>query len=269
MITKSEINKSETPQLYWKKLGHIYAPPGISDWAKTHAFLPTPYLLNDSTIRVYCAFLDDQKIGRIGYVDVDAEKPTIIKEISNKPLLDVGSPGMFDEHGVSPTCIVKNGNELRLYYQGWQRLQTLPYLLFTGLAISQDNGQSFTKYSNIPVLDRSTNENFQRSCAYILKDENDWKMWYLCGKYWFDAENGKLPWYEIRYLESNNGIDWGNTGHTCLSPIGDDEFGFGRPCITTNNSNYTMWSSVRTKNLAIDLSAHNQKMVKTGNAKII
>ncbi len=254
MITKS--------QMSWKKLGQVYVPSGTLNWAKTHAFLPTPYLLNENTIRVYCAFLDAQKIGRLGYVDLDAHNPTKITEISTKPLLDIGSPGMFDEHGVSPTCVVKNGDEIRLYYQGWQRLQTIPYLLFTGLAISLDNGHSFKRYSNVPILERSTHETFQRSCGYVLREKDCWKMWYLCGRHWIETKTGKLPWYEIRYLESPDGINWGEQGITCLSPSGTDEFGFGRPYITSDNSAYTLWSSVRSKNLGyrfICAQSHNGK----------
>ena len=211
--------------------------------------MPTPILLNQSTIRVYCAFLDAEKIGRLGYVDVDAECPTIVKMVSPNPILDIGAPGMFDEHGVTPTCIVRNGNELRLYYQGWQRLQTIPYLLFIGLAISNDGGQSFQRYSEVPILNRSADETFQRSCGYVIKDKNCWKIWYLCGTHWIDTENGKLPWYEIRYLESTDGINWGGTGLTCISPAESDEFGFGRPYVTVNESGYQLWSSVRRKSI--------------------
>jgi hypothetical protein len=231
----------------WQKLGQVYVPNGEYSWAKTHAFLPTPYLLDERTIRIYCSFLDEQKIGRIGYVDLDRENPTVIKGVSAQPVLDIGQPGMFDEHGVNPVSIVQGKDQMRLYYQGWQRAKNVPYLLFTGMAISSDGGQTFKRYAQVPVLDRTTEEPFLRSCGMVIKDKNCWKIWYLCGKDWIETNTGIRPWYEIRHLQSTDGINWGEHGHTCLSPVGDDEFGFGRPYVTFNGSTYTLWSSLRRK----------------------
>ena len=58
----------------WRKLGRIYCAEGSSRWARSHAFLPTPMLLTDR-IRVYVAFLDEEKVGRVGYVELATEDP--------------------------------------------------------------------------------------------------------------------------------------------------------------------------------------------------
>lgn len=43
------------------------------------------------------------------------------------------------------SSIIKNEDELWMYYVGWSRLQSVPYNWAIGLAISIDNGQTFTK----------------------------------------------------------------------------------------------------------------------------
>ena len=34
-----------------------------------------------------------------------------LKNVNSKPILELGKPGTFDEHGIMPSCIVKNGDE--------------------------------------------------------------------------------------------------------------------------------------------------------------
>ena len=46
----------------WDKLGKIYCPDGSMWWAKTHAYQPTPILLEDR-IRLYIACYDYNKTG--------------------------------------------------------------------------------------------------------------------------------------------------------------------------------------------------------------
>ncbi len=121
----------------WEKKGLIYCPDGKYSWAKKYAFPPTPYFLKDDVIRVYVAFCDESTVGRIGYVDVSAENPSHVVEVSEKPVLDIGLPGMFDDNGVIPTTVIKVGNKLYLYYVGFQLSFKVRYFMFEGLSISK------------------------------------------------------------------------------------------------------------------------------------
>ena len=58
---------------------------------RSHAFVPTPFVLDADRIRVYVAFLDAERIGRVGWVDVLAEDPTTVAGISKVPALGLGS----------------------------------------------------------------------------------------------------------------------------------------------------------------------------------
>jgi hypothetical protein len=230
----------------WKKLGWVYAAHGEQPWAQTHAFLPTPLLRQDGRIRVYVAFLDEEKMGRVGYVDVAEDDPRRVLEVSRRPLLDVGRPGCFDEHGVNPLCLVRGEDALYLYYVGWQRSPTVRYFLFTGLAVSRDGGESFERYSPVPILDRSRHELFVRTGCHVLREGNCWKMWYLGGDCWVESRGKLTPSYSLRNLESADGIHWGAEGAVCLEPRAPEEIGFGRPFLRRTAKGYQMWYSIRT-----------------------
>src|SRR4051812_8096038 len=96
----------------WRKQGRVYVPSGGDEWAQHYAFPPTPLLREDGVLRLYMAFCDADTVGRIGYVDVRAEDPGEIVAVSERPVLDIGDPGMFDENGVLPTCVVPVGDRL-------------------------------------------------------------------------------------------------------------------------------------------------------------
>jgi hypothetical protein len=231
----------------WRKLGHVYSATGDVAWARSHAYLPTPLLLDRNRIRVYTAFLDAESVGRVGYVDVAADDPRRVLDVSREPLLDVGRPGAFDENGVNPLSIVRKDGVLYLYYIGWQRGLSVRYYLFTGLATSRDNGSTFRRVSEAPVLDRSNGELFVRSGTFAMCDEGTWRMWYAAANRWIEVQGKPTPTYDLRSLESSDPARWGAAGEVCLEPIAPDEFGFGRPFVRRTAGGYQMWLSVRTR----------------------
>jgi len=70
----------------WAKKGLIYVADGRFSWAKSHAMIPTPDIINDDTLRIYVTFCDEQGIGRVGYVEVDAYNPAHIVALSSEPV---------------------------------------------------------------------------------------------------------------------------------------------------------------------------------------
>jgi hypothetical protein len=235
--------------IHWRKLGLVYAARGERAWQQTHAYCPTTIQLDDERIRVFCAFLDAERIGRAGWVDVDARDPRRVLDVSAEPALDIGQPGTFDDNGITPLsiCAMPDGT-LRLYYAGWQLGVRRRYFLFTGLAESRDGGMRFERVSGTPVLERSGDELFIRSSAHVRPGRNGWRMWYGAGSEWVDGPDGiSRPRYEMRYLESSDGIRWGAVGQRCLSPANDDEHGFTRPTMLEEpDGRLRMWYSLRT-----------------------
>ncbi len=232
--------------MQWEKLGLVYEASGDRPWAQSHAFLPTPVVRDERTIRVYAAFLDRDKVGRVGYVEVDARDPRKVLTVSQRPVLDVGEPGTFDDNGVNPVCLVPHQGRLFLYYVGWQLGVRVRYYLFVGLAVSEDGGETFRRVSRTPVLDRSDGERFVRTAAHVRVENGTWKMWYIGGSDWVEANGKSVPSYTLRYLESADGRTWGPSGRACLHFASPDEYGFGRPFVVRDGGRYRMWYSIRT-----------------------
>lgn len=231
----------------WIKKGLIYCPDGSCSWARSHAMVPTPYFAGDDVLRLYVGFRDKNGISRIGFVELDANNPSKVLKVSENPLLDVGAPGTFDDNGVIPSSVVNFNGKLYLYYFSFQLGVKVRYFMFSGLAISEDGGNTFARYSRVPVLDRSNRELFFRSGPFVLLDNGLWKMWYVAGSEWIDI-NGKIsPSYSIKHLESEDGINWGKEGRSCIAPAHDDEYGVGRPFVIKDSGLYKMFYSIRSK----------------------
>jgi hypothetical protein len=226
----------------WRKLGHVYCASGESPWARSHAYSPTPVLLDSGRrVRVLCAFLDSDRIGRCGWVDINPAQPSEPLSVSERPVLDVGQPGAFDEHGVTPLSAARLADgRLRLYYAGWQRGVGVRYSLFTGVAESWDDGESFTRASEAPVLDRSDGELHIRTGGLVLPDGDGWQMWYAGGTGWLGSGADARPRYSLRHVRSPDGLDWPRAGTVCLEPR-EDELGFGRPGILRRDGTLCMW----------------------------
>lgn len=230
----------------WSKKGRIYVPDGRLWWARKYAFPPTPVLRGDR-LRFYLSFCDENTVGRVGYVEVDAEDPARVLHVSERPVLDIGAAGCFDENGVLPTCIVPVEDQLYMYYVGYQLGYRVRYFQFEGLAISTDGGESFQRRLQTPVIDRSDRELVNRTSSFVMRENGAFKMWYVGGSDWQDVHGKLLPVYNLRYLESHDGVHWGPEGVVCLDFRSDDEHAFGRPWVIRRPDRYAMFYSVRTR----------------------
>lgn len=231
--------------MHWEKKGLIYAPTGELSWAQQYAFPPTPYRLDDHTIRLYLASCDNQMVGRVGYVDVNADDPSQVISVAKTPVLDIGEPGDFDENGVLPTCVVPVGDALFMYYVGYQIGQKVRYYQFCGLAISTDGGRSFERHQRVPILDRSDLERHHRTSAFVLHDSGVFRMWYTAGSTWTLSQGKSCPIYNLHYLESADGIHWPSSGPVCLDFNHADEHALGRPWVMRDEDRYRLWYSRR------------------------
>jgi predicted GH43/DUF377 family glycosyl hydrolase len=239
--------------LRWRKMGLIYAPDGSQAWAKSHAMLPTPLDMGDGRLRIYVAFVDENTVGRIGYVDVDARDPSRVLEVSEAPVLDIGEPGAFDDNGVVPASVIWHGDEIWLYYVGFQLGVRVRYFMFSGLAISRDGGKTFERRQRIPVLDRRENETLVRTAPFVMRQGERWRVWYTGGDRYIDVDGKLLPTYTLRYLESEDGVNWPGPSREIMPLCNGDEFGFGRPYILCDDDGYRMWYSIRTRSVGYRL----------------
>lgn len=224
----------------WKKLGHIFRQNGDVEWRETSALTPTPILLDESTIRVYAGFRDSSGISRIGYVDLDASDPSIVKKISDKPVLDRGRDGCFDDNGVILGDVIRHEKALRMYYVGFQIVKRAKFLAFTGVAESVDNGETFVRLSEAPVLDRANGATTIRAIHTALFECGVWKIWYAAGDDWQVINSTPYPKYNIWYIESKDGLVFSQSSILCVDVEGD-EYRIGRPSVYKKNNLYYMF----------------------------
>lgn len=229
----------------WTKKGLIYSPDARMSWATNSALTPTPIILKDYVIRVYAGFRDDFGISRIGYVDLDARDPSRVLHVAKKPVLDVGMPGTFDDNGVIMGDLIEYDSKLYMYYVGFQLVNQAKFLAFTGLAVSDDGGEVFTRVSKSPVMDRSDEGLFIRAIHSVLYEDGIWKCWYGVGSEWSLINGNPYPKYNIRYAESKDGINFSPSGKVCITFKGN-EYRIGRPRVSKINGIYRMHYTVGT-----------------------
>lgn len=233
--------------MQWKKYGLVYSPNGSLPWASSHAMLPTPVRIDSERIRIFITSCDADGVGRPGYVDVSAAEPSKVLSIGRLPLLEIGEPGSFDENGVIACSVVHSvEGTLLMYFVGFELGTKIRYRLLTGLAVSNDLGETFKKVKRTPVLERSNSELYFRCGPCCIKDKRGFKMWYIGGDKWMDVKGKQMPVYDIRYIESQNGVNWPEEGEVQIRISEDDEHGFGRPYVIPNpRGGYRLFYSVR------------------------
>lgn len=213
--------------------------------------LPTPVLRTDGSLRVYVTCCDDDMVGRPGFVDLDADDPTRVLRVSPRPVLDIGQPGTFDENGVAALSVVSLGPRCwRLYYVGFELGTRIRYRLLTGLAQSEDGGDTFARLRRTPVLERSEDELYFRCGNHVVHENGRHRMWYVAGSEWTQVGGKAMPVYAVKYLESSDGVQWGERGQPCLDLRDPDEHGFGRPWVLRTDGGYEMFVSVRRRSLS-------------------
>jgi hypothetical protein len=211
--------------------------------------IPTPVRLSDSRLRVFVTCCDDAGIGRCGYVDLDPRDPTRVLSFAKEPVLDIGRPGTFDENGVLACSVVEVPGRLYMYYVGFELGKRIRYRLLTGLAISEDGGETFIRYSECPLLERSNEELLFRCGPFVLLEDGRFRLWYVAGSEWTEIAGTLKPVYVIKYLESADGTAWSRSGARVFDLANSDEHGFGRPWVVHKEHQYQMFYSIRRRSL--------------------
>jgi len=237
----------------WIKRGLIFNCDNCNDWAVSGAMLPIPIHLNEKTIRVFLTFLDRKGIGRPGFVDLNKNKLSEVQNISQLPIFNIGEPGTFDENGCLTCSVTQVSNgDYYFYYAGFELGTKIRYRLLAGLSITNNKFELKRKFET-PILERSSKELYFRAGPFCLFEDNKFKLWYVAGSDWMKINGKSMPVYEIKYLESADGIKWDDEGKLCIKIEKANEHGFGRPYVINNDGKYKMFYSIRIKQLGYRL----------------
>jgi hypothetical protein len=204
----------------WIKQGRIFTPNGQYYWVKSHAMLPTVDYIKDDIFRIYFSGRDASNISRIGFIEININQPKEILTLTEKPIIDIGKLGSYDDNGISPTCIVNNETKKYFYIMGW-------------------NKGSKVRAAEVSIIDRTDTEHYTILVISCIIIENGiWRMWYDSADYWINEE---LPRYNIKYAESIDGIHWKREGVVSVNYQYEDETRVSRASVIKDRGIYRMW----------------------------
>lgn len=231
----------------WVKKGLVIEPRGQAPWMVSHAALPVVHEASGET-RVYFSSRDAANRSQIGYATLSLDSTGALVTspvVSAAPVLTPGALGTFDDAGVTTSCLVRHHGRLYLYFTGWALGVSVPFYLMAGLAVSDDDGETFRRVSDAPLLERADGDPFLTASPWVIVERGVWRMWYVSGTGWQARPDGPRHRYHIKYAESSDGIRWNRQGVVSIDYASDEEYAFGRPCVLKSDRGYRMWYSFR------------------------
>lgn len=229
----------------WIKKGLIFSAANQFAWMAHHACLPIADKVNDEVLRIYFGPRDREGRTRAAFIEVEADNPSNILYVHDRPVLELGKLGAFDDSGAMPSCIVNHDGKKYLFYIGWNLGVTVSYRNSIGLAVSEDDGLTFNRVFEGPIVDRNHLEPYFCASPFaIVDDDGQWKLWYASSTGWITIDGKPEPLYQIKYAESDDGVNWSRTNTTCIGPRSEFE-AIARPCVIKENDKYLMWYCYR------------------------
>jgi hypothetical protein len=228
--------------MIWNKQGRIFCVDGEFEWNRTHAQVPVVDVLSNK-LRIYYATRNNNGESTISFIEVDKDNPRNILYIHDRDILARGTPGKFDDSGLMPTCIINVNDKKYLYYIGWTKKVNVPYHNSIGLAISSD-GINFNKAYEGPIFTTNIHEPYFNGTAWIMETYGLFKAWYLSCVGWKEINGRQEPFYNIKYAESADGINWDQKGKTVIDLL-PNEGGLASPTVIIHDGKYLMWYSYR------------------------
>lgn len=235
----------------WKKLGQIFnfeESPFNQKFA-SHAQSPQA-LVFDDFVRIYFSTRKKEADGMftsyIQFIDMSKDFKEIIN-YSNDEVISLGNIGCFDEHGIFPISPLRIENKVYAYTSGWTRRSSVSIDSGIGLVISNDNGDTFKRIADGPVLTSSLFEPFLIIDGFVRKFNDMFYMFYIFGQKWceptnqYDAERV----YKIGYATSNNGIDWVKANNSIIEDRIDENECQALPTVIQIGDKYHMYFCYR------------------------
>ncbi|MBF0135079.1 MAG: hypothetical protein H7833_00075 [Magnetococcus sp. DMHC-1] len=235
-----------TKKIKWEKKGLILEPRTELWWNRTHIMAPTidPIPVEGGCFKVYFGGRNDKNQTHVAWAIIDLEQDGKVVDWAREPVIFPGHLGTFDDNGVVPNCLVNHGKRKYMYYVGFKPGGTTRMDLYAGLALSEDNGATFKKYSEAPVLDRNHINPYINTAPFVIYDHGLWRMWYVAGTAWRHRD---LPRYNLQHATSHDGIDWQRDGTVCIDFRDENENALARPFVLLEDGVYKMWFAAKGK----------------------
>ena len=226
----------------WKKLGCIYN-------RQYYSSVPQSFHMSENIYRIFFSIRDNKNRSLPFSIDIDIINLNILSEKHIN--IELGDTGTFDENGIMPTSYIQKGREIYMYYIGWNTGKTVPFRNSIGLMLSDDKGETFKKYSEGPILDRSMHDKCFVAGNCVFKDDQCYRMYYQSCDRWSQTTDSQLQHlYNIKYAESQDAINWKRDGHIAIDYKYSNEYAISIPRVIFENTIYKMWYSYRGSPLA-------------------
>lgn len=232
-------------------MGKVFTPQETvgRPWLMEFAQAPATLILGD-IVRVYfsCrppADASGQYVSYSAYVDLDRSNLFNVLQVAEQPILALGGLGEFDEFGTYPVSVIRNGDEVRAYYAGWTRCESVPFNVAIGCASSTDGGQTFTKLGNGPVLSYTPQEPFVLSGPKVRRFNGQWQLFYIAGRKWKTVDGRAEPVYKIRMATSKDGLHWHKMNRDLIESRIEEDEAQASPDVFYANGKYHMFFCYR------------------------
>ena len=237
----------------WRKLGKIFDPTQYKLPNDCLQFSQSPQaLVFDDFVRIYFSTRSVDKVNgkhlsHIAFVEMKKNLREVIR-VSDKTIIPLGELGCFDEHGIFPMSVMRHGNAVYGYTCGWNRRVSVSVDTAIGLAISHDNGLTFQRIGNGPVLAASLHEPCLIGDGFVKVIHGVFHMWYIFGSGWKRFSDKAPPdrIYKISHATSSDGINWAKEE---ARQIIDDRLGVDEsqalPTVIEINDRYHMFFCYR------------------------
>lgn len=230
----------------WKKLGKIFDPTKYTLPNHCVEYARSPQaLVFDNFVRIYFSTAAKDNTGKllshIAFVDMDKKFKEIIK-VSDDTVIRLGNLGCFDEHGIFPMNVIRDGQKIMAFTGGMKRKVSVPLDGSIGYAYSEDNGLTFKRLGEGPVVSSSLNEPFLIGDPFVAKFRNIYHMWYIHGTKWKRCPETNTPdrVYKIAHAVSNDGISWQKEGKLIISDKLNEDECQALPSVISFNGGYHM-----------------------------
>lgn len=211
-------------RMKWRKLGKIFDPTDFNLPNDCVDFAQSPQtLVFDQFVRVYFSsrqrdpHCEGKYLSHICFVDFDKTFKQILR-VSNTPVIPLGKLGCFDEHGIFPMNVLRHDERIYGYTSGWTRRVSVSVDTGIGLAFSHDDGLTFEKIGDGPILSSSLHEPFLVGDPFVQVHDGLFHMWYIFGTEWRKFSADQLPdrIYKIGHATSYDGIAWKKDEGRCI-----------------------------------------------------
>jgi hypothetical protein len=192
-----------------------------------------------NVVRVFFASRPQPDLSLPTFVDLNPDDLSDVVYVHDKPILELGGLGTFDEHGIIPKLVTRIDGRIVLYYIGWQRRVGVPYSLAIGMAESTD-GTNFRRAALGPVLASQGGDHLTTTAPGIVHDDGVYHMFYTAGLDWIEIGGRLEHTYTIRRACSEDGVNWSRDYKNAIEPSDSLEC-VSNPTVLAFGGRYHMW----------------------------